>query len=97
MRRLHVQRRHREPAPARHLADVVVQRELKYEVRSSPELRAACVAWALPEPELAEMALSCRFRDPHITERFDCFRDTSAEAKVARALHIQAVNFMARK
>jgi hypothetical protein len=35
--------------------------------------------------------------DPRITERFDCFRDTSAEAKVARDLHVQAVNFRARK
>ena len=85
------------PGGRLYLADVVVQRELKYEVRSSPELWAACVAGALPEPELAEVALSCQFRDPRITERFDCFRDTSAEAKVARDLRIHAVNFMARK
>jgi len=85
------------PGGRLYLADVVVQRELKYDVRNSPELWAACVAGALPEREIAELALSCRFRDARITERFDCFRDTSAEAKVARDLHVQAVNLMARK
>ena len=34
-------------------ADVVVQRELKYEVRNSPELWAACIAGALPETDSA--------------------------------------------
>ena len=64
------------PGGRLYLADVVVQRELKYEVRNSPELWAACIAGALPEPELAELALASGLRDPRITERFDCFRDT---------------------
>jgi SAM-dependent methyltransferase len=85
------------PGGRLYLADVVVQRELNEEVRNSPDLWAACVAGALPEPELAVLALTSGFRDPRITERFDCFRDSSAEAKVARDLHVQAVNFLARK
>ena len=85
------------PGGRLYLADVVVQRELKYEVRNSPDLWAACIAGALPEPELAELALESRFRDPRITERFDCFHDTTAKAKVAGDLHVQAVNFVARK
>ena len=85
------------PGGRLYLADVVVQRELKYEVRSSPELWAACIAGALPEFELAELALASGLRDPRITERFDSFRDTTAEAKVARDLRVQAVNFLARK
>jgi arsenite methyltransferase len=64
---------------------------------NNPELWAACIAGALPEPELAEIALASRLRDPQITERFDCFRDTTAEAKVARGLHVRAVNFFACK
>lgn len=36
-------------------------------------------------------------RDGAIYERFDCFRDTSAEAKVAKDLRVHAVNFFARK
>jgi arsenite methyltransferase len=80
-----------------YLADVVVQRELKEDVRNDPDLWAACVAGALPEPELGALALATGLRDPRITERFDCFRDTSAEAKVARDLRVQAVNFHARK
>lgn len=85
------------PGGRLHLADVVVQRELKQEVREDPDLWAACVAGALPEPELAQLALATGFREARIVERFDCFRDTSAEAKVARDLRIQAVNFFARK
>jgi SAM-dependent methyltransferase len=79
------------------MADVVVQRELKVEVRNDPDLWAACVAGALPEHELPQIAERLGLRDARITERFDCFRDTSAEAKVARDLRIQAVNFLARK
>jgi SAM-dependent methyltransferase len=90
-------RRVLRPGGRLYLADVVVQRELKEEVRNSPDLWAACIAGALPEPEVALLALTSGLRDPHITERFDCFRDTSAEAKVARDLHVQAVNFSARK
>jgi ubiquinone/menaquinone biosynthesis C-methylase UbiE len=85
------------PGGRLYLADVVVQRELKYEVRNSPDLWAACIAGALPEAELTELALASRFHESRITERFDCFRDTTAEAKVARDLHVQAVNFLARK
>ena len=85
------------PGGRLYLADVVVQRELKEDVRNSPDLWAACIAGALPEPELALLALTSGLHDPRITERFDCFRDTSAEAKVARDLHVQAVNFLARK
>jgi len=85
------------PGGRLYLADVVVQRELKYEVRNSPDLWAACIAGALPEPELAELALASQLREPRIMERFECFRDTTAEAKVARDLRVQAVNFFARK
>jgi ubiquinone/menaquinone biosynthesis C-methylase UbiE len=90
-------RRVLRPGGRLYLADVVVQRELKDDVRSNPDLWAACIAGALTEPELAELALASGFREPRITERFDCFRDTTAEAKVALDLHVQAVNFIARK
>jgi len=85
------------PGGRLYLADVVVRRELKYEVRNNPDLWAACIAGALPEPELATLALASGFADPRITERFDCFRDTTAESKVAQDLHVHAVNFYARK
>ena len=85
------------PGGRLYLADVVVQRELKSDARNSPELWAACIAGALPEPELAELAVASGLRGPRITERFDCFRDTPAEAKVSRDLRVQAVNFLARK
>ncbi|MGE5731466.1 MAG: methyltransferase type 11, partial [Gemmatimonas sp.] len=66
-------------------------------VRNNPDLWAACIAGALPESELAEIALTVGLRDPRIVERFDCFRDTTAEVKVAQDLHVHSVNFYARK
>lgn len=85
------------PGGRLYLADVVVRRELKYEVRNNPELWAACIGGALPESELATLASAAGLREPRILERFDCFRNTSAEAKVAHDLDVHAVNFFARK
>jgi SAM-dependent methyltransferase len=94
---LHEIHRVLRPGGRLYLADVVVERELKYEVRNNPELWAACIAGALPEYELAELALASGFADARIVERFDCFRDTTAEGKVAHDLRVHAVNFFARK
>jgi arsenite methyltransferase len=85
------------PGGRLYLADVVVQRELKDEVRNDPDLWAACIAGALPEPELSELALATGLRAPMIVERFDCFRNTSAAAKVSQDLLVHAVNFLAVK
>ena len=90
-------RRVLRPGGRLYLADVVVQRELKYEVRNDPDLWAACIAGALPEPELVPLALAAGLREPQVTEHFECFRNTTAEAKVARDLDVHAVNFSARK
>jgi SAM-dependent methyltransferase len=79
------------------LADVVVQRELHLAVRKSPELWAACVGGALPEPELFELVNAAGLRGGRIEARFASFADSSAEAKVSRDLELMAVNFSARK
>jgi hypothetical protein len=80
-----------------YLADVVVQRELTEEARSNPDLWAACVAGALVESELVTLAGECGFTGGQVRQRFNCFYDTTAEAKVAKDLFIQSVNFYARK
>ena len=86
-----------KPGGRLYLADVVVQRELKLDARNDPDLWAACIAGALPESELAEVALATGLREPRIVGRFDCFRDTTAAGKVAHDLRVQAVNFSAVK
>lgn len=85
------------PGGRLYLADVVVKRELTLDARNDPDLWAACVAGSLPEAELPEIATAAGLVDCRITGKFDCFRNTSAEAKVARDLQVQAVNFHARK
>ena len=79
------------------LADVVVQRELKYEARSNPDLWAACIGGADTERELYELAVAAGLKDGRIIERFDCFRNTSAAEKVSKDLHVHGANFFARK
>jgi len=79
------------------LADVIVQRELKLEARRDPDLWAACVAGALPETELVSLAGEVGLEDARLVRRYDCFRGTSAESKVARELRIGAATFFARK
>lgn len=85
------------PGGRLYLADVVVAREIKDDARNDPELWAACIAGALPEVELPQIAGAAGLRDCRITSHFDCFRDTTAEDKVSRDLRVQAVNFFARK
>ena len=74
-----------------------VQRDLTLEARSNPELWAACIAGALVESELPVIAAQSGLIDGHVVRRFNCFYDTTAEAKVAKDLFIQSVNFHARK
>lgn len=86
-----------KPGGRLYLADVVVARELTLDARENPDLWAACIAGAMVEDELPDIAASCGLIDGRITEHFDCFRDTSAEVKVARDLCVHGVNFYARK
>jgi ubiquinone/menaquinone biosynthesis C-methylase UbiE len=86
-----------KPGGSLYLADVVVQRELTPEARGNPELWAACVAGALVESELPAIAAESGLVDGRVVRRFNCFYDTTAEAKVAKDLFIQSVNFHARK
>jgi arsenite methyltransferase len=86
-----------KPGGSLYLADVVVQRELTLEARSNPELWAACVAGALVESELPSIAAASGLVGGRVVRRFNCFFDTTAEAKVAKDLFIQSVNFHARK
>jgi len=86
-----------KPGGRLYLADVVVARELTSAARDDVDLWAACIAGALPESELPTIAASMGLEGGRVTQRFDSFRGTSAEAKVSQDLRIQAVNFFARK
>lgn len=79
------------------IADVIVARELTLEARSNPDIWAACIGGALQEQEMLELATAAGLTDARMTERFDCFRNTSAEQHVSKDLHVQGMNFFARK
>lgn len=86
-----------KPGGRLYLADVVVARELRMEARVDPDLWAACIGGALPATELPEVAAAAGLRNGRYTERFDCFRNTSAEGKVSKDLRVHGANFFARK
>jgi len=86
-----------KPGGRLYLADVIVQRELTLDARENPDLWAACIAGAMVESELAELAAAAGLTGGRIVERFDCFRHTSALDKVAKDLFVHGVNFCARK
>ncbi|MCC6409997.1 MAG: methyltransferase domain-containing protein [Planctomycetes bacterium] len=79
------------------LADVVVRRELRPEVREAPELWAACVGGALRREELFALAAASGLGQARLGEHYACFRGTSAEAKVSKDLDLGAVGFTATK
>jgi ubiquinone/menaquinone biosynthesis C-methylase UbiE len=90
-------RRVLKPGGRLYLADVVVQRELTAEARGNPDLWAACVAGAVVESKLPLLAAESGLAQGKVVRRFNCFHATSAEAKVAKDLFIQSVNFVAVK
>lgn len=79
------------------IADVIVARELTLPVRQSPELWAACVGGAMQEAEMIALALDAGLIEARAVARWECFRGTSAEAKVKSDLRIGAVGFTMRK
>ncbi len=79
------------------LSDVVLQRELTLEARSSPEIWAACIGGALPETELPQVSAASGFIENKVMQSFDCFKNTTAEVKVSKDLEVKAVNFLAQK
>jgi SAM-dependent methyltransferase len=85
------------PGGRLYLADVVVQRELSLQVRSNPDLWAACIGGALPEAELAELAAAAGLESARILEHFDCFGGTETNVRVAADLQVHAVNFFAQR
>lgn len=80
-----------------YMADVIVAREVSLEARVNPDLWAACIAGALTEKEVFEIAESSGFGKCYLTERFDCFKDTSAEVKVSKDLMVHGANFYIEK
>ena len=85
------------PGGRLYLADVVVERELKLEVREDSELWAGCIGGAVQEEELAALAAGVGLVGGRVTERFDCFAGTSAADKLATDLFVHSVNFVAEK
>jgi arsenite methyltransferase len=77
------------------LADVIVARELSLDAREAPDLWAACVGGALQAWEFEMLAVGAGLQSARLLDRFDCYKGTSAEAKVSTDLQLGAVNFTA--
>jgi len=79
-----------------YLADVTVPAAFPDAARDV-DLWTACIAGALTEAELHELARSSGLVDITITERFDCHGGTAAEARLPKDFRVRGVNFLARK
>ena len=80
-----------------HLADVFLGKELKESERLDANLWAGCVAGALLEAEVIDIAEEVGFRDCRIVERFDCFQGSRVENKVSTTVGVHGANFFATK
>jgi ubiquinone/menaquinone biosynthesis C-methylase UbiE len=79
------------------LADVAASHALPRLVPPDIELWTACIAGALTEAELDELARSAGFAETTITERFDCHGGTAAATRLPKDFRVHGVNFFARK
>ncbi len=79
------------------ISDVIVRREIKLEVRQNAELWASCIGGALTPMQFEALALENGFLEPRLTRRFDCFRNTSAGAKVSKDLEACGMNLVAQR
>jgi SAM-dependent methyltransferase len=86
-----------KPGGRLYLAGVMLQRGLRPEARSSPDVWAAGIGGALLQNELADLAAQAGLKAARVVETFDCFRGTSLQQKLAKDLRPIAVNFLAVK
>ena len=86
-----------KPGGRLYLSDVTVRREFSAGVRANVDLWAACIGGALPEAELLALLGELGFADARVTERFESFRNTSAEEKVRKDMEIRGASFFAHK
>jgi ubiquinone/menaquinone biosynthesis C-methylase UbiE len=85
------------PTGRLHLADVFLGKDLKESERLDANLWAGCVAGALLEKEVIEIAESAGFQDCRIVERFDCFQGSRVEKTVSSTVGVHGANFFAQK
>jgi len=85
------------PGGRLHLADVFLGKELKESERLDAGLWAGCVAGALLEAEIIEIATDAGFTDCRIVERFDCFKGSRVGTSVSPAVGVHGANFFAQK
>ena len=85
------------PGGRLYLGDVVIAMKLHAHEREDMALWAGCVAGALVESELLELARLAGLAGGRIVERFDCYRDTPVERNLSPKLDVHGINFYAEK
>ena len=85
------------PGGRLYLADVTVARPFSAGAQADPELWAACIAGALPAPEILALLAEAGFVGGRVTREVESFRGTAAEAQVRPDMRIRGTSFFARK
>ncbi|HEX4998746.1 MAG TPA: methyltransferase domain-containing protein [Terriglobia bacterium] len=81
------------PGGKLYLADVFLDVQLRESERANSDLWAGCVAGALREEELIEIARQEGFKDCRIVERFRSFQGSQVEKKVSAKAGVHGANF----
>ena len=85
------------PGGRLHLADVALDLDLKEDERRQADLWAACVGGAVLESELPGLAAAAGLAGARVVERWQSYRGTAADRKVAKIVGVHGVGFFARK
>jgi ubiquinone/menaquinone biosynthesis C-methylase UbiE len=85
------------PGGRLHLADVFLDKDLKESERLDAKLWAGCVAGALLEADILDIANDAGFQNCRIVERFECFLGSRVEKTVSPTVGVHGANFFAQK
>jgi len=86
-----------KPGGRLYLADVVIERDLRLDVRAQPDLWAACIGGALPLSELFGLAQAAGLVECEVVQKHDAYADTLVSDRLSGSLWVQGVTFFARK
>jgi hypothetical protein len=85
------------PGGRLYLADVFLGNDLKESERSDVSLWAGCVAGALLETEIADIAREAGFEECSVIETFNSFQGSRVERDVSPVINVHGANVFARK
>ena len=86
-----------KPGGRLYLAELVIDRRSSFDYRVAKDLWSACIAGAMVEEELPELAARAGLGGGKLVGCYDCFRDAPATERMPEKLKVHGVTFAAVK